>query len=125
MKRLLLLLAIMGLSISVFSFMSPHVFADAKADVCSGVATVAGATCGTTNGPTVQSISRTVVNILSLFVGIVCVIMVIVGGFKYVTSGGDSTKVGNAKNTIIYALIGLAIVAIAQTLIRYVLSIVL
>jgi hypothetical protein len=48
--------------------------------------------------------------------------MIVVGGFRYVTSAGDSTKVGSAKNTILYALIGLIIVALAQIVVRFVLS---
>jgi uncharacterized membrane protein YuzA (DUF378 family) len=60
------------------------------------------------------------VNILSLVVGIAAIIMVIVSGFKYITSNGDSGKVTAAKNTLIYALIGLAIAALAQTLVNIV-----
>ncbi len=45
--------------------------------------------------------------------------MIIIGGFRYVTSGGDSNSVSGAKNTIIYALVGLIIVAVAQVLVQY------
>ena len=50
----------------------------------------------------------------AIIVGVVAIIMIIVGGFRYITSGGDSSKVGSAKNTIIYAIIGLILVALAQ-----------
>ena len=63
-----------------------------------------------------------IVNIITVIVGIVAVIMIIVGGFKYITSGGDSNKVGSAKNTILYAVIGLVIVALAQFLVKFVLN---
>lgn len=65
---------------------------------------------------------RRIVNILSAIIGVIAVIMIIFGGLRYITSGGDSTKVGNAKNTIIYALIGLIIVALAQVIVRFVLN---
>jgi uncharacterized membrane protein YidH (DUF202 family) len=74
---------------------------------------------GTTN---IQDIITTVVNIFSIIVAIVAVIMIIWGGFKYVTSGGDSGNITTAKNTIIYAIIGLVIVALAQFLVQFVLS---
>jgi len=74
---------------------------------------------GSTN---LASIAKTVVNIFSLLVGIVAVIMIIYGGFRYITSGGESGAVGNAKNTIIYAIIGLILVALAQTLVHFVLN---
>ncbi len=67
-------------------------------------------------------IITTIINILSVVVGIVAVIMIIVGGFKFITSGGDSGKVTSARNTIIYAIIGLIIVALAQIIVKFVLT---
>ncbi len=84
-----------------------------------------GTTCpqGTTSGAgTVSGIVTTTINILSLAVGIIAVIMLIVGGFKYITSGGDSGKVTSAKNSIVYAVIGLVIVALAQIIVQFVLT---
>lgn len=70
----------------------------------------------------VQGTLRNVVNLLSLIVGIVAVILIIINGFKFVTSGGDSNSVSSAKNGIIYAIVGLIIVALAQVIVRFVLS---
>ena len=70
----------------------------------------------------VNEIIRTVINIFSLIVGVVAVIMIIVGGLKYITSSGDSGNVTSAKNTILYAIIGLVIVALAQIIVRFVLQ---
>ena len=63
-----------------------------------------------------------IVNIFSVVVGIVSVIMIIYGGFRYITSGGDSGNVSSAKNTIIYAVIGLVVVALAQFIVQFVLD---
>lgn len=62
------------------------------------------------------------VSILSYVVGAAAIIMVIAAGFRYVTSGGESGAVGNAKNTLIYALVGVAIAALAQLLVHFVLT---
>lgn len=62
------------------------------------------------------------VNIFSVIVGIVAVIMVIIGGFKYITSGGDAGRVSSAKNTVIYAVVGLIIVALAQFIVQFVIT---
>lgn len=70
----------------------------------------------------VEKVVTLVINIFSWVVGVVAVIMIIYGGFQYITAAGDSTKVGNAKNTILYALIGLVIVALAQVIVRFVLG---
>lgn len=71
---------------------------------------------------TVNDTITSVINILSVIVGIVAVIMIIFGGFRYVTSAGDTTKVAGAKNTILYAVIGLVIVALAQVIAKFVLG---
>ncbi len=67
-------------------------------------------------------IIKTIINIVSVIVGVVAVIMIVFGGLKYITSGGDSSNVSSAKNTIIYAIIGLVIVALAQFIVRFVLD---
>jgi hypothetical protein len=84
-----------------------------------------GCTTGTGTGSVtsgLKTIATQVVNIFSIVVGVISVIMIIYGGFRYITSGGDSGRVGNAKNTLIYAIIGLIIVALAQLIVHYVLS---
>ena len=68
-----------------------------------------------------NNLIRKVINLLSLVVGVVAVIMIIIGGLRYITSGGSDTGVTSAKNTILYAIIGLIIVALAQLLVRFVL----
>jgi hypothetical protein len=50
------------------------------------------------------------------------VIMIIVGGFRYITSGGNDASVTAAKNTILYAIIGLVVVALAQIIVRFTLG---
>lgn len=70
----------------------------------------------------VDSIITTVINIISIVVGIVAVIMIIIGGFKYITSNGDSGAVSGAKNTILYAIVGLVVVALAQIIVRFVVN---
>ncbi len=74
---------------------------------------------GTTN---INAIIKTVINVFSIVVGVVAVIMIIIGGFRYITSNGDSNNVSAAKNTIIYAIIGLVIVALAQFIVQFVLN---
>jgi len=70
----------------------------------------------------VNGIIHLVINIFSLVVGVISVIMIIIGGLKYITSSGDSGNVTGAKNTILYAIIGLVVVALAQVIVRFVLA---
>ncbi len=82
------------------------------------------ATCAAASDPngSVNNIITTVINIFSLVVGVVSVIMIIIGGLRYITSGGDSGNVSGAKNTILYAIVGLVIVALAQVIVHFVLN---
>lgn len=68
------------------------------------------------------SILKKIINILSLLVGAIAVIMIIVGGFRYVTSAGSDSATGAAKKTILYAIVGLVIVALAQVIVHFVLN---
>jgi len=79
--------------------------------------------CNDNNGGTgtLNTLLTKVINIFSAIVGVIAVLMIIVGGLRYITSGGDSGKVGAAKTTIIYALVGLVIVALSQLIVHFVL----
>ena len=68
----------------------------------------------------VDDIVLAVVNWLLFAVGVISVIMLIVGGIKYATSAGDSNKVTSAKNTIMYAIIGLAVAVLAFAIVGFV-----
>lgn len=81
-----------------------------------------GITGGGCSGDKVTSLPATVVNILSYIVGVVAIIMIILAGFKYITAGGDSNRISSAKTTLIYALVGIVIVVLAQALVRFVIS---
>lgn len=70
----------------------------------------------------INSLLTSIINVASVLVGLVSVLFIIVGGFKYITSGGDTNNMASAKNTIIYALVGLVIVALAQFLVHFVLG---
>lgn len=61
-------------------------------------------------------------NTLLFIVGGLSVIMLIVGGLRYVISGGNSTAVTAAKNTILYAIVGLIIAFLAFAAINFILN---
>jgi hypothetical protein len=54
--------------------------------------------------------------------GAISVIMVIIGGFKYTLSAGDSNATSSAKNTIMYSIIGLVVAILAQVIVSFILS---
>ena len=62
-------------------------------------------------------------SVLLFIVGIVAVIMIVVGGFRYIISGGDASQVQAAKNTILYALVGIIIAILAYAIVNFVMGI--
>lgn len=100
------------------------VSADANKDaVCEGIG-LTGGSCdpATTGSGGITDTVKLVINILSLLVGVAAVIMIIVGGFKYVISQGEGSNTASAKNTILYAIVGLVVVALAQVIVRFVIN---
>lgn len=63
-----------------------------------------------------------VTQILVYIIGIASVIVIIIGGLRYILSNGDANTVNTAKNSIIYALVGLVIAILAQTIVTFVLG---
>ena len=63
-----------------------------------------------------------ITNTVLLIVGLISVIMLVYGGLRYILSGGASKKVTDAKNTILYAIIGLIISMLAYAIVHFVLN---
>lgn len=95
---------------------------ESKDAACEGLGTSGGGGCNGSSGNSVMNLVSTAVEVLSWIIGVVAVIMVIVGGFKFVVSAGDANGVKSARSTIIYALVGLVVAALAQILVRFVLT---
>lgn len=115
-------LGLLSLQFSLTPNASAALFENAKSDACAGAELKAAPGCNGADATKADDIIKRVVNILSVIVGIIAVIMVLVGGLKFVTSRGDSNAVSSARSTIIYALVGLVIVAVAQILVKYVIK---
>jgi hypothetical protein len=67
-------------------------------------------------------IFKTITNVMLFLIGAISVIMLIIGGIRYVVSGGDSTAVQNAKNTILYAIVGVIVAILAYAVVNFVIS---
>lgn len=67
-------------------------------------------------------IFTTITNVMLFVVGAISVIMVVIGGLRYVISGGNSTNITTAKNTILYAVVGLIIAILAYAMINFVIG---
>lgn len=73
-------------------------------------------------GATLDVTVKNIINGVLYVVGILAVVMVIIGGVQYTTSGGDSAAVTKAKNTILYGIVGLVIAILAYAIVNFVIS---
>lgn len=128
------------LKLLILSFSSLFIFAaplaisatvsaqvDIPGNVCTGTqgnltGSPNGTPCTGTGVSTFDKYVKFALNLLSIIVGIAAVFMIIFAGLRYVTSGGKEEGVKNAKNTILYAIIGLVVVALAQIIVHFVLT---
>src|SRR6056297_728128 len=69
-----------------------------------------------------RAVIGSIINTALSFLGVVAVIIVLIGGFKYMTAGGSEEKVGDAKKWIISGIIGLAIILAAYAITSFVIE---
>jgi hypothetical protein len=122
------LLGLLAVPALVLSVSSAPVFAANNISLSQGAGSARGddqASClfGTEAGCTGQTpLFKTITNVLLFIIGAVSVIMLIIGGIRYTVSQGDSTAIQNAKNTILYAIIGIVVAILAFALVNFVIS---
>ena len=98
---------------------------DVITDACSQQGTSNSALC--TNNSTelvtgTDSIFFRIINTIILVVGALAVLMIVIGGMKYVLSAGDSSAISSAKNTILYAIVGIVIAISAYSIVNFVIA---
>ena len=109
--------------VPVAALAQTQVSTDITSGLCNGSNNGQGGSCDSADQSQdkIQGLVTTIINIFSWVVGVVSVLMIIYGGFQYITSGGGE-GVGKAKNIIMYAIIGLVVVAFAQVIVHFVLG---
>lgn len=91
-------------------------------DLFNGNCNDASAVCKQVSGGSgkATSLVQNVITLLLWLIGIISVIMIIVGGIRYALSGGDSGSINGAKNTILYAVVGLVVAMLAYAIVGFV-----
>lgn len=124
MKQIKSLLLTFALLIGVVGFVAQPVSAiNVFKDSCSG-SNSSDAVCteaGKGSKGASDLIQRLITTLLYI-IGVISIIVIIIGGIKYVTSDGDSSKVSSAKNTILYAVIGLVVAMLAFAIVNFVVA---
>jgi hypothetical protein len=122
-KTFIIALSVLAIAFTVSS-LAPHA-AHAAVDVfknCggNGDTAVCKATGDKLFGP--NSIWTKIINTLIFVTGSVSVLMIVIGGLRYAISGGDQGAINSAKNTILYAVVGLIMSLMGYAIVNFVLS---
>jgi hypothetical protein len=129
MKKVTLIVVGILAAVGIVGFLSPVSLAldcnnpatAAEQSQCAvNAAETGSATSGKTNGNTLASTIGTVIDVMLFIVGILCVIMIIYGGISYVMSASDSNKIKKARDTIVYAVVGLIVAILGFALVNWV-----
>lgn len=126
MKNLVLITIIFVSSLfAIQAVIAQPVYAQADASsqqACNAIKSINpnGTGCGASNNQ-VSRLIRVTLQLLSIIAGIIAVIMIIISGLKYITSQGDANAISSAKKSLIYAIVGIVIVAFAQIIVQFVL----
>jgi hypothetical protein len=116
MNKIKLAALAFAMLIGVAAYVPSHlVAADAKSQIKIGADQ-----SGAADGTTLETRIATITGVLLFIIGAIAVIMIIVGGIRYVTSAGDSSKVKAAKDTIMYSVVGLAVAILAYAIVSFV-----
>jgi hypothetical protein len=90
---------------------------DPATSIGQGVTGVGGGAPGKDD---LQGYIKTIVNVMLFILGAIAVIMIIIGGIRYATSNGDAAAIKGAKDTILYAVIGLIVAILAYAIVNFV-----
>lgn len=125
MKHLKRLLVVIAFAFLLVPALPVHAATDPFSAACETGGSSGSAACGNTGADPLTGANGTlakVTRLIAYIAGIVAVIVIIVAGIMYATSGGDPSKASEAKNAIIYSLIGVVIVVVAQGVIIFVIN---
>lgn len=124
LKRVIVItLAIIGIvTASVVASPAAAFASNPQNEICQGIGAASGSGTECQTPISLTTIVRNVINIFSVIIGVVAVIMIMVAGFKYITANGDSGNITSAKNTLIYAIVGLILAGLAQVIVQFVLE---
>jgi lysylphosphatidylglycerol synthetase-like protein (DUF2156 family) len=116
------LVAIVASIIAALSFMTVPVYA--RDDACNYYKDSSNKDiiCGNHSESDAEQMVGKIIQTVFMIVGIIAVIVIIIGGIMYATSQGDSGKLTTAKNTILYAAIGLIISLLSFAIVSFILT---
>ena len=121
-QHLATLLASLGLVFGMGFMLAAPVSAVNVFDSCNAANAADSPVCKEANTNSVNNPIQTIIGLLLFAIGTISVIMIIVGGIRYVISNGEASRIKSAKDTILYAVIGLIVSLLAYAIVNFVLT---
>lgn len=91
-------------------------------ETCSGPNSSNEICSSADNNNEANSLMRNIIQTLIFLIAAIAVIMIVIGGLKYVTSNGDTNQTTSAKNTILYSVVGLIVAIMAYGIVEFVID---
>lgn len=126
MNRIIIITALSVISIFIATLGFAQAATDPFQKVCSSGSASGSTVCTsrTSSNPLVgpDGLFGKITKAVAFAAGVVAILIIMYGGFSYITSAGDSSKINTAKNTIMYAIVGIIVIITAQTIIVFVIN---
>jgi cytochrome bd-type quinol oxidase subunit 2 len=91
-------------------------------EACQGAGLGSGSACNSSSALQINTTLGAIINIFSAIVGLVAVIMIIVAGLQFITASGNAQNIAKARSTLLYAIVGLVIVVLAQVIVHFIIN---
>lgn len=101
---------------------APSGIGDSAGSDSSGGGGSSSSLCGATKQDDAPDIIKNVITTILIVLGMVAVIMIVIGGIRYTTSNGDASAIKSAKDTILYAVIGLVVAIFSFAIVNFVIE---
>jgi hypothetical protein len=117
-------IGLIAVSVLALSMATTHSVLASSSDLSQGASAAQGTSvqnvCLFTNSTCKTGVFTTIANVALFLIAAISVLMIIYGGIRYTISGGDAKNVTAAKNTIIYAVVGLVVAILAYAIVDFV-----
>ena len=112
-------LAVLGV---LFYVSAPTVSAiNLVTDSCTATGNT-GKLCNAAAGDDAKTMVTNLVKLLLYVLGVIAVVVIVIGGIKFTTSDGDAGKIKSARDTILYAVVGLIVAILAYSIVNFVIT---
>lgn len=120
MKKVIIIATVLMSGVGLLS--SPVVMATSGGNPAAESALKGIESTGTKGNKQAKDIVKDVVGVMMFILGALSVIMIVWSGIQYTISAGDSGKVGKAKSTLIYSVVGLVVAIFAYAIVTFVID---